>query len=71
MRLYKRGKTYWFELVFEGQRYQQSTKEKYRVKAEGIASAFRMALAERRVGIVERKAAPMFQAAIQCFLAWS
>jgi hypothetical protein len=28
MRLYKRGKTYWFELVFEGQRYQQSTKEK-------------------------------------------
>ena len=60
MRLYRRGKTYWFELVFEGQRYQRTTKERNRVKAEGIASAFRMALAERRVGIVERKAGAAF-----------
>ena len=54
MRVFKRGPVYWFELVFEGKRYQKSTKERNRVKAEGIAAKFRSSLAERRVGIVER-----------------
>ena len=62
MRLYKRGKVYWFSLEFEGSRYQKSTKERARVKAEGIASA--TALAQRRVGIIERKPAPLFQDAM-------
>jgi len=71
LRIYKRGKTYWFELVFEGRRYQKSTKERSKVKAEGIAAKFRSSLAERRVGIIERKPAPMFNNAMDGFLSWS
>ncbi len=71
MRLYRRGKTYWFELIFQGERYQKSTKERNRVRAEGIAAAFRAALAERRVGIVERKPTPIFHDALKAFLNWS
>lgn len=71
MRLYQRGKTYWFELEFEGKRYRQSTKVKNRSKAEGIAAKFRTALAERRVGIIERKPAPTIENAMKEFLGWS
>jgi integrase len=58
-------------LIFEGQRHQKSTKARNRVKAEGIASAFRTALAERRVGIIERKPAPSLSEAMKNFLNWS
>jgi integrase len=71
LRLYQRKKTWWFELQFEGKRYRQSTKVKNRVKAEGIASKFRTALAERRVGIIERKPAPAFEKAMKAFLDFS
>src|SRR5262249_51919223 len=71
MRLYKRGRTYWFELEFEGKRYRESTKVKNRTKAEGIAAKFRTALAERRVGIVERKLATTFEVAMKAFLEFS
>src|SRR5262249_40592642 len=69
--VYKRGKVYWFELVFEGCRYRKSTKERSKVKAEGIAAKFRTSLAERRVGIIERKLAPPFASAVTDFLSWS
>jgi integrase len=62
---------YWFELVFEGKRYQESTKERNRIKAEGIAAKFRTSLAEKRVGIIERKPAPHFSQAMSEFLSWS
>jgi integrase len=42
-----------------------------KVKAEGIAAKFRTALAERRVGIVQRKPAPLFGQAMSAFLSWS
>ncbi len=71
MRVFKRGKVYWFDLQFEGKRYQKSTKERNKVKAEGIAAAFRTALANRRVGIVERKPAPLLTDAMKAFLEWS
>src|SRR5262245_21818127 len=71
LRVFKRGKTYWYELVFEGKRYQKSTKERNKIKAEGIAAAFRTALAQRRVGIVERPPVPFFSDAIKTFLDWS
>ena len=71
MRVFKRGNTYWFELKFENKRYRKTTKVRNRVQAEGIAAAFRMALAERRVGIVERKPAPLFCTAMKAFLDWS
>jgi integrase len=62
---------YWFELVFEGKRYQKSTKERNKFKAEGIAAKFRTSLAEKRVGIIERKPAPQFAGAMADFLSWS
>jgi len=71
LRLYKRGKTWWYALEFEGKRYQKTTKEKNRVKAEGIASAFRTALAQRRVGIIERAPVPLISEAMKAFLEWS
>jgi integrase len=71
VRLYKRSKTWWFSLEFEGKRYQKTTREKNRVKAEGIASAFRTALAHRRVGIIERKPVPLLADAMKSFLNWS
>jgi Phage integrase SAM-like domain len=71
LRLYKRNKTYWFELEFDNKRYRQSTRETNRVKAEGILSAFRTKLAEGRVGILEHKPAPVFEDVVKSFLAWS
>ncbi len=71
MRLFKRGKVWCYDLQFEGKRYQKSTKERNKVKAESIAAAFRTALANRCVGIVERKPAPLFTDAMTAFLAWS
>jgi integrase len=71
LRLYQRKKTSWFELQFEGKRYRHSTKVKNRVKADGIASKFRTALAERRVGMIERKPAPAFEKAMKAFLDFS
>ena len=71
MRLYKRGKVWWFSLEFEGKRHQKTTKEKNRVKAEGIASAYRTKLAEGRVGIIERSPAPSLADAMNAFLKWS
>ena len=65
MRIFKRGTVYWFELVFEGKRYQKSTKERNKIKAEGIAAKFRTSLAERRVGIIQRKPAPEFNRAVR------
>jgi integrase len=71
LRVFKRGSVYWLELVFEGKRFQKSTKERNKIKAEGIAAKFRTSLAERRVGIIERKPAPEFTQAMSAFLSWS
>jgi hypothetical protein len=71
LRLYKRGRVWWFSLEFQGKRHQKTTKEKNRVKAEGIASAYRTKLAEGRVGIIERKPAPALSDAMKAFLDWS
>jgi integrase len=71
MRLYKRGSIYWFELIYEGQRIQKSTRVKNRRDADDIAAAFRTALAKGDVGITERKTAPTFSVAMKAFLDWS
>jgi hypothetical protein len=52
-------------------RYQKPTKERNKVKAEGIAAAYRTALAERRVGIIERPPVPLFGESMTAFLDWS
>ena len=71
MRLFKRGTIYWFELVFNGERIQKSTKTKNQRAAGQIASAFHASLAKGEVGITERKPAPTLSAAVKDFLAWS
>lgn len=71
MALVKRGEVWWFDFRFEGRRYQESTKERNKNKATSIAASYRTALANRRVGIIERKPAPLFAVAMKSFLAWS
>jgi len=71
LRLYKRGKIWWFELEFERKRHRKSTKVQNRREAEGIAAKFRTALAEKRVGIIEHKPAPTFETGMKAFLEWS
>ena len=71
MRIFKRGSTYWFELVYEGQRIQKSTRVKNRRTAGDIAAAYRTALAKGDVGITERKKVPSFAVAMSAFLKWT
>ena len=62
---------YWFECVFNGQRYQRSTRVKSQRDAKSIAATFYSALAKGEVGITERKPSPPFARAMENFLAWS
>src|SRR5215469_13727187 len=55
MSVFKRGAVYWFEFVFNGRRFQRSTKQQNRKVATDIESAFRTALAKGEVGITEPK----------------
>ncbi len=71
MRLYKRGAVYWFELEFEGRRYQKTTKSKNQRIASQVMSAFHTALIKGEVGITERKPIPTFGEAMRDFLSWS
>jgi integrase len=71
MRLFKRGSFYWFEFVYDGARYQRSTRVKNRNIAADIASAFRTSLAKGDVGITDRKRVPGFKTACKDFLDWS
>jgi len=58
--IYKRGKTYWFESVFNGKRIQKSTHQRNRDAARDIESAERTKLAKGEVGITEPKPIPSF-----------
>lgn len=71
MRVYKRGEVYWFELVFNGERIQRSTKSRNQRVAGQIASTFHTALIKGDVGITERKQAPGLHTAMRDFLRWS
>ncbi len=71
MAIFKRGNVYWFEFIFEGERIRRSTKQKSRVVAREIESAYRTKLAKREVGIEEPKSIPNFKQAMKDFLDWS
>jgi integrase len=60
MAIYKRGKVYWFSFIWNGQRVQESTKQKNRAAARDIESAYRTRLAKGEVGINEPKPVPTF-----------
>jgi integrase len=68
MALYKRGKTYWYEFMFDGTRYRRSTGVKNLRIAEQIEAAFRTQLAKGEVGIETRTKAPTLNAFAQKFI---
>ena len=71
MGLFKRGELYWFEFVYGGRRYRESTGVKNQRVAGEIERAYRTALAKGDVGITERRKIPAFTAAMADFLNWS
>ncbi len=68
MAIYKRGKTYWFEFVFNGRRVRRSAQTSNRKAAREIESAYRTKLAKGEVGIEERKKVPGFSSAMKDLL---
>ena len=72
MAIYKRGKTYWFEFIFEGRRVRRSAKTSNRRAAEQIEAAYKVKLAKGEVDLdVEKKDVPNFKAAMAEFMVWS
>ncbi len=69
MSIFKRGNVYWYHFLFNGEHIQESTKQGNPRTARQIEAAHRTALAKGEVGIEERKAAPMFAALAQQFIA--
>jgi integrase len=51
MSIYKRGNVYWFDFVFNGTRFQESTKQGNQRVAQQIEAARRTQLAKSKVGI--------------------
>lgn len=71
MSIFKRGKTYWFNFIFNGQHVQQSTKQGNPRIARQMEAACRTALAKGEVGITEHKAVPTLARFIeQRFTPW-
>ncbi|MGA7225942.1 MAG: tyrosine-type recombinase/integrase [Candidatus Acidiferrales bacterium] len=70
MSVYKRGRTYWFEFVRNGERFQKSTGQRNYKAAVDIENAFRTALAKGDVGITERKPTPSLKEFEKQFIAW-
>jgi len=60
MSIYKRGNIYWFDFVFNGKRFQGSTKQANQRVAQQIEAAKRTQLAKGEVGIKDRGPAPTF-----------
>jgi integrase len=58
MAIYKRGKTYWYEFQFNGERIQESAHTRNKDVARQIEAAHRTRLAKGEAGIVERTPAP-------------
>ena len=71
MSIFKRGRTYWFHFVFNGDHVQKSTKQGNPRVARQIEAAERTRLAKGEVGIRDRKPVLSFSAAMKEFLAWS
>lgn len=72
MAIYKRGKVYWFNFIFEGRKVQLSTKTSDRKAAREIEAAYKVKLAKREVDLdIEKKIIPMFKEAMESFLEWS
>jgi integrase len=66
--IFKRGKVYWFEFRFGGERIQRSTKQGNKNLARDIEAAYRTKLAKGEVGIEERRPVPTLAGFKQRFL---
>jgi integrase len=72
MAIYKRGKTYWYEFIFNGIRVREPAKTRNLRVAEQIEAARKTQLAKREVGLdVETVPVPTFRNAAEVFLNWS
>jgi site-specific recombinase XerD len=71
MSIFKRGSVYWYHFLWDGRHVQRSTKQGNPRVARQIEAAYKTALAKGEVGIIERKKAPGFKAAMKAFLDWS
>src|SRR5271157_1743686 len=69
MSIFKRGNVYWYHFLFNGEHIQHSTKQGNPRTARRMEAKRRTRLAEGEVGIEERRAAPMFAALAQRFIA--
>ena len=58
MAVYKRNDAYYYEFVFKGKRYRESTHQGNKNVARDMESARRSALAKGEVGILDRAVAP-------------
>jgi integrase len=58
MAIFKRGRVYWYNFIFNGQHIQESTKQGNPRVARQMEAAHRTALAKGEVGIREKKLAP-------------
>jgi integrase len=58
MGVYKRGETYWYEFVFNGERVRESTKQGNKRVAEQMEAARRTQLAKGEVGLRDRSVIP-------------
>lgn len=70
MAIFRRGRTYWYDFIYRGQRYCKSTRVRNKEAAKDIESAFRIALAKGDVGITERKVTPTLKQFQKQFTAW-
>ncbi|MDA2914100.1 phage integrase SAM-like domain-containing protein, partial [Acidobacteriia bacterium AH_259_A11_L15] len=72
MSVYKRGNVYWYEFLFQGQRFRASTGLTNRNAALRVEAIRKAELAEGRAGIVRRKPCPRFEDFVKTeFLPWS
>ena len=58
MSIFKRGKIYWYNFIFNGQHIQESTKQGNPNLARQIEAAHRTALAKGEVGIKPEEGGP-------------
>lgn len=61
MAIFKRGRVYWYNFVFSGEKIQASTRQSNQHVARTMEAAHRSRLAKGEVGIVERKPSPTFR----------
>ena len=58
MAIFKRGRVYWFEFLYNGERIRKSTRQQNARAAKDIAAAYRTALAKGEAGIERRPKIP-------------